>query len=130
MGDVDGAKPGARSILPLPDNVIAQIKSATAITSLTGVVVELIKNALDAKATSVDVSVDFARGGCSVEDNGLGIAPVEFREGGGLGNLYCWLIHLQPAAVADGTQALPSTATSSASAAMGPLLPHLQPCRS
>lgn len=79
----------ARSILPLPEEVVAQIKSSTAIVSLTGVVLELLHNALDAKATKIDATVDFARGGCLVEDNGLGIAPSEFREDGGLGKLYC-----------------------------------------
>ncbi|KAJ4294614.1 DNA mismatch repair protein [Kalmusia sp. IMI 367209] len=77
------------SILPLPEEVVAQIKSSTAIVSLTAVVLELLKNALDAKASRVEAIVDFARGGCSVEDNGLGIAPAEFREEGGLGKLYC-----------------------------------------
>ena len=78
-----------KSILPLPEDVVAQIKSSTAIVSLSGVVLELLKNALDAGASRVEAAVDFARGGCSVEDNGLGIAPPEFREGGGLGKLYC-----------------------------------------
>ena len=77
------------SIRPLPDEVVAQIKSSTAIVSLSGVVVELLKNSLDGKAARVDVTVDFARGGCTVEDNGLGIAPLEFRDDGGLGRLYC-----------------------------------------
>ena len=76
-------------ILPLPEDVVAQIKSSTAIVSLTGAVLELLKNALDAGASKVDATVDFARGGCSVEDNGLGIAPSEFRDEGGLGKLYC-----------------------------------------
>ncbi|KAF2809614.1 uncharacterized protein BDZ99DRAFT_444024 [Mytilinidion resinicola] len=76
------------AILPLPADVIAQIKSSTAITSLTGVVVELFKNALDAGATKLEATVDFGRGGCTVEDNGLGIAPEEFRDGGGLGRMY------------------------------------------
>ncbi|KAF2491059.1 hypothetical protein BU16DRAFT_565975 [Lophium mytilinum] len=78
--------PGA--ILPLPADVIAQIKSSTAVTSLTGVVVELFKNALDAGATKLEATVDFGRGGCTVEDNGLGIAPQEFRDGGGLVRMY------------------------------------------
>lgn len=78
-----------RSILPLPEHVIAQIKSSTAIVSLTGVVLDLLKNALDAGATKVDATVDWARGGCSVEDNGLGIQPFEFRQDGGLGKLHC-----------------------------------------
>ncbi|KAJ4405997.1 DNA mismatch repair protein [Didymella pomorum] len=59
------------SIRPLPDGVVAQIKSSTAIVSLSGVVVELLKNSLDAKAAKIDVTVEFARGGCTVEDDGL-----------------------------------------------------------
>lgn len=76
------------SIRPLPEDVIAQIKSSTAITSLNVVVVELMKNSLDAGATNVDISVDYSRGGCVVEDDGLGILPSEFGETGGLGKLY------------------------------------------
>ena len=79
----------SRSILPLPDEVVAQIKSSTAIVSLTGVVLGLLSNSLDAKASKVEATVDFARGGCIVEDDGLGIPPVEFREEGGLGKMYC-----------------------------------------
>ncbi|KAF1973181.1 DNA mismatch repair protein [Bimuria novae-zelandiae CBS 107.79] len=78
-----------KPILPLPEDVVAQIKSSTAIVSLTGAVLELLKNALDARASKVEATVDFARGGCLVEDNGLGISPSEFREEGGLGKLYC-----------------------------------------
>ncbi|KAK1908432.1 hypothetical protein P3342_009281 [Pyrenophora teres f. teres] len=77
------------SILPLPEDVVAQIKSSTAIVSLADVLLELLKNSLDAKATKIEATVDFARGGCTVEDNGLGISPLEFREDGGLGKLYC-----------------------------------------
>jgi hypothetical protein len=77
------------SILPLPQEVVAQIRSSSAIVSLTGVVLELLKNSLDAKATKVDATIDFARGTCTVEDDGLGIPPLEFREEGGLGKLYC-----------------------------------------
>jgi len=76
------------SIRPLPDEVAAQIKSSTTIVSLTGVVLELLKNSLDAKASKVTVTVDFARGSCTVEDDGLGILPAEFSEQGGLGKLY------------------------------------------
>jgi DNA mismatch repair protein MLH3 len=83
----------SRSILPLPEHVIAQIKSSTAIVSLTGVVLELLKNSLDAKAAKIEAAVDFARGACSVEDDGLGISPLEFRDEGGLGKLYCMYMH-------------------------------------
>lgn len=76
------------AILPLPANVVAQIKSSTNITSLNAVILGLFENSLDAKATKIDVSVDFRRGGCTVEDNGLGVLPCEFRETGGLGRMY------------------------------------------
>ncbi|KAF2441861.1 hypothetical protein P171DRAFT_418693 [Karstenula rhodostoma CBS 690.94] len=77
------------AIQPLPEDVVSQIKSSTAIVSLTGVLLELLKNALDARASKVETTVDFAHGGCSIEDNGLGIAPYDFREEGGLGKMYC-----------------------------------------
>lgn len=76
------------SIQPLPPNVVSQIKSATAITSLNSVVCELVKNSLDAGSTKIDIAVDYVRGGCDVEDDGLGIVPSEFRENGGLGKLH------------------------------------------
>ncbi|RYC54065.1 hypothetical protein CHU98_g12143 [Xylaria longipes] len=76
------------SIQPLPDDVIAQIKSSTTITSLNGVVCGLFKNSLDSGATKVTVSIDYVRGSCSVEDDGLGILPAEFKPGGGLGKLH------------------------------------------
>lgn len=76
------------SIQPLPPEVIAQIKSSVTITSLNEVVFELIKNSLDAGSTKIDITVDYSRGGCAVEDNGLGIHPSEFKENGGLGKLY------------------------------------------
>ncbi|CAD0095111.1 unnamed protein product [Aureobasidium vineae] len=76
------------TILPLPKDVIVQIKSSTTITSLNQVILGLFENSLDAQATKIDVSVDFRRGGCTVEDNGIGILPSEFRETGGLGRIY------------------------------------------
>lgn len=76
------------SIQPLPKDVIAQIKSSTVITSLNGVISELMKNSLDACSTKVDITVDYSRGGCVLEDNGLGILPSEFGTNGGLGKLY------------------------------------------
>lgn len=81
--------PDQRSIKPLPEIVVAQIKSSTAIVSLGDAVLGLLKNALDARASKVDATVDFIRGGCTVEDNGLGIAPSAFHEEGGLGKRYC-----------------------------------------
>ncbi|KAK6083682.1 vacuolar membrane protein [Seiridium cupressi] len=76
------------SIQQLPEDVVAQIKSSTTITSLNGVACGLLKNSLDAGATRVNVSVDYAKGNCSVEDNGSGIVPQEFAPSGGLGKLH------------------------------------------
>ncbi|KAM0138771.1 hypothetical protein ACHAO1_003370 [Botrytis cinerea] len=76
------------SIQPLPSDVIAQIKSSSTITSLNGVIFELVKNCLDACCSKIDIDVDYSRGNCTVEDNGLGILPSEFGEIGGLGKLY------------------------------------------
>lgn len=76
-------------ILPLPVEVAAQLKSSIAISSLNSAVVGLVENALDASARKIEVAVDFRRGSCSVEDDGLGILPIEFSETGGLGKPYC-----------------------------------------
>ncbi|EKD16468.1 DNA mismatch repair protein [Drepanopeziza brunnea f. sp. 'multigermtubi' MB_m1] len=65
------------SIQPLPPDVVAQIKSSITVTSLNGVVRELVKNSLDAGATKIEICLDYGRGGCSVEDDGLGILPSE-----------------------------------------------------
>ncbi|KAL8808062.1 MAG: hypothetical protein Q9182_000340 [Xanthomendoza sp. 2 TL-2023] len=88
------------TIRPLPDEVAAQIKSSTTISSLENVVVELLKNSLDASCHKVEISVDFGRGACTVEDDGLGIKPEEFLDTGGLGKAYPTLIyhHTRPAA--------------------------------
>ena len=76
------------SIQPLPSDVIAQIKSSISITSLNGVILELLKNSLDAESTKIEITVDYSRGACIVEDNGLGILPSEFSANGGLGKLH------------------------------------------
>ncbi|KAL1882357.1 hypothetical protein VTK73DRAFT_1916 [Phialemonium thermophilum] len=76
------------SIKPLPEVVAAQIKSGVVVTSLNSVVLGLVKNSLDAGASIVHVSVDYRRGSCCVEDDGHGIAPSEFQQGGGLGKLH------------------------------------------
>ena len=75
-------------ILPLPQEVAAQIKSSTSITSVTSAVLGLLANSLDAGARKVDITVDFSRGIASVEDDGEGIPPKEFGETGGLGKAY------------------------------------------
>ncbi|KAG8164009.1 hypothetical protein KVR01_005927 [Diaporthe batatas] len=76
------------SIKPLPTDVVAQIKSSVVITSLNNVICGLITNSLDAEATRINLTVDYARGNCSIEDNGIGLPPSEFRDDGGLGHLH------------------------------------------
>ncbi|KAI5359954.1 hypothetical protein Slin15195_G118150 [Septoria linicola] len=76
-------------ILPLSPDAIAQIHSSKHITTLQGVIASLLENSLDAGATKIDVSVDWKRGSCSVDDNGSGIPAAEFREAGGLAKMYC-----------------------------------------
>ncbi|KAK4196066.1 putative DNA mismatch repair protein MLH3 [Triangularia verruculosa] len=76
------------SIQQLPGDVVAQIKSSVIITSLNNAVCGLLRNSLDAGSTNINISVDYGRGNCSVEDNGVGIPPSNFHEGGGLGQLY------------------------------------------
>lgn len=78
----------ASAIIALPIDVVAQIKSSATITSLTFAILGLVQNSLDAQATRINIDVDFKRGGCVVEDDGLGILPTEFGENGGLGKLY------------------------------------------
>ncbi|KAH8125795.1 hypothetical protein ACSS6W_005649 [Trichoderma asperelloides] len=76
------------SIRPLPEDVVGKIRSSSTITSLNGVVCGLLKNSLDAGATKINIYVEYGRGNCTVEDNGLGIAPGDFSEDGGLGKTY------------------------------------------
>lgn len=73
------------SIKSLPEDVIDKIRSSSTLTSLNAAVSGLVKNALDASASRIIVRVDYSRGNCTVEDNGLGIAPEEFTARGGLG---------------------------------------------
>ncbi|KAJ6000817.1 hypothetical protein N7481_001226 [Penicillium waksmanii] len=80
--------PSPGDLKPLPSDVIAKIKSSTSINHLNGVVVELVKNALDANARTVLISVDFKRGSCIVEDDGNGIPQAEFETAGGLGKAH------------------------------------------
>ncbi|KAI9042585.1 putative DNA mismatch repair protein (Mlh3) [Aspergillus affinis] len=75
-------------IRSLPSEVVAKLQSSTSITHLNGVVVELVKNALDANAHTVYVTIDFQRGGCVIDDDGDGIPPAEFESDGGLGKPY------------------------------------------
>ncbi|KAI5287579.1 DNA mismatch repair protein, partial [Ascosphaera atra] len=75
-------------IKPLPEDVIARVRSSIAINNLTDVVLELVKNSVDANARTLGITVDFPRGACTVEDCGSGIPEQEFSEHGGLALRY------------------------------------------
>lgn len=76
------------SIRQLPQDTVDKIKSSVVITSLNGVACGLLANSLDAGASKVTISISYSRGNCSVEDDGSGISPDEFKESGGLGKLH------------------------------------------
>ncbi|KAG6033439.1 hypothetical protein E4U41_006915 [Claviceps citrina] len=76
------------SIRPLPRDAVDKIKSSSAVASLNHVVCGLLKNSLDARASKVNVNIDFCLGNCVVEDDGLGIEPRDFEEDGGLGKMH------------------------------------------
>ncbi|KFA74692.1 hypothetical protein S40288_03933 [Stachybotrys chartarum IBT 40288] len=73
------------SIIRLPEDCADTLRSSVLITSLGGVTCGLVRNSLDAAATKINIQIDFGRGNCTVEDNGLGILPSEFHQDGGLG---------------------------------------------
>ena len=75
-------------IRPLPPEAVSQIQSSKNILDLETVVFSLVENSLDAGASRIEVSVDFQRGSCVVEDNGHGIHRSEFEQQGGLGKLH------------------------------------------
>ena len=61
------------SLARLPEEVVHAIRSAFVITSLGSVVEELVQNALDANATSIEIAVNRSAWSCRVTDNGHGI---------------------------------------------------------
>ncbi|KAI0638404.1 hypothetical protein C8Q77DRAFT_1276186 [Trametes polyzona] len=60
-------------IVPLPSSTQSRLRSTQILTSLPQLVSELIQNALDAGARTVDVSLDPEEWECSVRDDGHGI---------------------------------------------------------
>ncbi|KAJ4144408.1 hypothetical protein LMH87_003292 [Akanthomyces muscarius] len=66
------------SIRRLPCDVIEKIASSSTIVSLNGAVSGLVRNSLDADARRVNITLDYARGNCIVEDDGEGISAEEF----------------------------------------------------
>lgn len=67
----------------------SRIQSSVHILSLNDIVIELVKNALDANAKSVQVVLNYSTGSCSVQDDGHGIAVQDFAPDGKLAESYC-----------------------------------------
>ncbi|KIW96539.1 uncharacterized protein Z519_01930 [Cladophialophora bantiana CBS 173.52] len=80
---------GRFRISPLPDEVWAKVSSSCEITSPEHVVEGLMRNALDADASSIVIEAELSKGYLSVCDNGSGINKVEFSEQGHLAKLHC-----------------------------------------
>ncbi|KAL0135569.1 hypothetical protein V8B55DRAFT_1548463 [Mucor lusitanicus] len=57
----------------LDTTVIRQLRSSLVITSITQCIKELIENALDAKATNIDIFLDIEKFSLQVNDDGVGI---------------------------------------------------------
>ncbi|KAI8336160.1 hypothetical protein BC941DRAFT_428482 [Chlamydoabsidia padenii] len=64
-------------IQPLDSQVVKQLKASVTIITLEQCLEELVKNALDAGATAIDVKVDLDQFMIQVEDNGEGILPFD-----------------------------------------------------
>ncbi|KAL9621943.1 MAG: hypothetical protein Q9160_003605 [Pyrenula sp. 1 TL-2023] len=76
------------SIHALPESIRAQIKSSAVINSVNDVALELLKNALDASSSQINIEVDYPRGDCVVGDDGIGISPSAFEQGGSLCRMF------------------------------------------
>eukprot|EP00741_Cyanophora_paradoxa_P016212 tig00000042_g15651.t1 len=71
-----------RPVRRLGDDVAPLVRAAALVPSVAVAVGALVENALDAGATSVDVSADLATSTLRVEDNGTGIAEADLEAAG------------------------------------------------
>ena len=60
-------------IQPLPESTISQLRSSCTIQSLPSCLVELVQNALDAKARNIEIAYGLESWQCRVTDDGIGI---------------------------------------------------------
>ncbi|QIW97488.1 hypothetical protein AMS68_003006 [Peltaster fructicola] len=74
----------ANRIKPLSEHVASQIASTKEIHSLKTAVLGLLENSLDANSSKIEITINFVRRSCKIEDNGHGIVPQEFESQGGL----------------------------------------------
>lgn len=73
----------------LPENVRSEISSASEIVSYEQVIEGLFRNALDARAQSIVIEVDLAKGDFTISDDGDGVEEAEFSSTGHLAKLHC-----------------------------------------
>lgn len=73
------------TIKPIEGRSVHQIQSGQVIVDLNSVAKELVENALDAGATSIDVRFkNYGLDSIEVQDNGLGIMPEDYETIGSL----------------------------------------------
>jgi DNA mismatch repair protein MLH3 len=65
------------TIRRLPESVVTHLRSTLAVTTLSDAISELVQNSLDANARSIKIQVNLPRNSCVIEDDGVGIAPVD-----------------------------------------------------
>ena len=76
-------------ILPLLPKVQLQIRSSIDIALLSYIVIELVKNLLDAQPCTIYIEVDYLRGGYCIENDGAGIHTKDLSEHRHFGSIYC-----------------------------------------
>lgn len=77
----------ARRIESLPVEAVQHLRSSVAITDFASVIVELVHNALDARASKVEISIHASNWECKVADDGVGIKKEDLSY---VGRRYCW----------------------------------------
>lgn len=65
------------TIRKLPESVALRLRSTLVVTSLSDAVFQLVQNSLDADARNIRVQANLTRNSCVVEDDGVGILPVD-----------------------------------------------------
>ena len=70
----------AAAIGKLPEEVIRTLRSSFIIGSLANCVEELVQNAIDAGAESIEVALNTTLWSCRVTDNGHGISRHDLRQ--------------------------------------------------
>lgn len=75
--------PPARPVAALPARTTSLLRSSLVIPSIPSILVELVQNALDAQANTVDLFFDLERWSIKIEDNGWGLSRDNLGRVGG-----------------------------------------------